>query len=152
MQFTSAAFIKYCEELGIRLCFASIAHPHSNRQVERANTLVLKGLKTRTFDKLKKSGRHCVDELSLTQGRVTGDPFRPRLQGGSGPSIEDMTSLKNSNAWPRSAPPYISKASDLIINTTSAPGRSMLEISSFVGPKLVKGRTISRPCGKVLSW
>jgi hypothetical protein len=33
-----------------------VAHPRSNGQVERANAEILRGLKTRTYDCLKKHG------------------------------------------------------------------------------------------------
>ena len=35
----------YCEQQGIKLNFASVAHPQTNGQVERANGLVSSGLK-----------------------------------------------------------------------------------------------------------
>ena len=53
-QFTSHLFADYCDDMGIKLCFASVAHPHNNGQAERANAEILKGLKTRTYDELKK--------------------------------------------------------------------------------------------------
>jgi transposase InsO family protein len=53
-QFTSGAFQGYYEDLGIQICYASPAHPESNGQVEHANAKILKGLKTRTYDGLKK--------------------------------------------------------------------------------------------------
>ena len=56
-QFTSGAFTSYCEELGIKLCFASVAHPRRSGQAERANTEVLRGLKTKTFNRLETHGR-----------------------------------------------------------------------------------------------
>jgi hypothetical protein len=62
-QFTSGAFQGYCEDLGIQICYASPAHPESNGQVERANAEILKGLKTRTYDGLKKHGKKWLDEL-----------------------------------------------------------------------------------------
>ena len=34
-QFTSNLFGDYCDVMGIKLCFASIAHPRSNGQAER---------------------------------------------------------------------------------------------------------------------
>jgi hypothetical protein len=40
----------------------SIAHPKSNGQVERANVEILKGLKTRTYDCMKKHGAKWIDE------------------------------------------------------------------------------------------
>jgi transposase InsO family protein len=33
-QFTSGAFQGYCEDLGIHICYASIAHPESNGQAK----------------------------------------------------------------------------------------------------------------------
>ena len=76
-------FGDYCEDLGIKLCFASVAHPRSNGQVERANAEILKGLKTRTYDVLAKHGKGWVDELPAvlwanrtTPSRATGEtPF-----------------------------------------------------------------------------
>jgi transposase InsO family protein len=56
-QFTSSAFQGYCEDLSIQICYASPTHPESNGQMERANTKILKGLKTRTYDGLKKHGK-----------------------------------------------------------------------------------------------
>jgi transposase InsO family protein len=62
-QFTSGVFQGYYEDLDIQICYASIAHPESNGQVERANVEILKGLKTRTYDGLKKHGIKWIDEL-----------------------------------------------------------------------------------------
>ena len=62
-QFKSRLFQEYCEDIGIQLCFASVAHPRSNGQVERANAEILRGLKTRTYNCLKKHGAKWVDEL-----------------------------------------------------------------------------------------
>jgi hypothetical protein len=62
-QFTSGAFQGYCEDLGIQICYASVAHPESYGQVEHANVEILKGLKTRTYDGLKKHGKKWIDEL-----------------------------------------------------------------------------------------
>jgi transposase InsO family protein len=40
-QFTSQEFQDYCDKLGTKVFYASIAHPRSNGQVERANAEVL---------------------------------------------------------------------------------------------------------------
>ena len=56
-QFTSHTFMQYIQDLGNKVCFASVAHPQSNGQAEMANGEVLRGLRTNTFDKLHKSGR-----------------------------------------------------------------------------------------------
>jgi transposase InsO family protein len=55
-QFTSSTFQGHCEDLGIQICYASVAHPKSNGQVKRTNADILKGLKMRTYDYLKKHG------------------------------------------------------------------------------------------------
>src|SRR5438105_2511254 len=52
-QFTRSEFTDWCEELGIKICYASVAHPQSNGQVERANGMVLQSIKSRVFDRLK---------------------------------------------------------------------------------------------------
>ena len=75
--------MQYVHALGSEVSFASVAHPKSNGQAERANAEVLRGLKTRTFDKLQKCGRRWINELPVvlwslrtTPNRVTGHiPF-----------------------------------------------------------------------------
>jgi transposase InsO family protein len=82
-QFTNSAFQGYCEDLGIKICCASVAHPKSNGQVERANAEILKGLKTRTYNSLEKHGKKWIDELPcalwgnrISPSQVTGEtPF-----------------------------------------------------------------------------
>jgi transposase InsO family protein len=82
-QFTSGAFQGYCEDLCIQICYASIAHPESNGQVERDNAEILKGLKTCTYDDLKKYDKKWIDELpcalwgnQTSPNRATGEtPF-----------------------------------------------------------------------------
>jgi transposase InsO family protein len=57
-QFTSGLFRDFCPSVGIKICFASVAHPRSNGQAKRANSEVLKGLKTRSFNaKLEACGK-----------------------------------------------------------------------------------------------
>jgi transposase InsO family protein len=82
-QLTSHAFTQYIQSLGSKVSFTSVAHPRSNGQVERMNAEVLRGLKTRAFDKLLKCGRCWIDELPvvlwslrMTPNRATGQaPF-----------------------------------------------------------------------------
>jgi transposase InsO family protein len=62
-QFSNGAFQGYCEDLGIQICYTSVTHPKSNGQVERANVKILKGLKTHTYDGLKKHDKNWIDEL-----------------------------------------------------------------------------------------
>ena len=57
--------MQYVCTLGCKISFASVAHPWSNGQADRANTEVLRGLKTRTFDRLQKRGRRWIEELPV---------------------------------------------------------------------------------------
>jgi hypothetical protein len=45
--FTSKEFKSYCESMGIKLKFASVAHPKTNGQVEKANGLICNRIKKR---------------------------------------------------------------------------------------------------------
>ena len=82
-QFTSHAFMQYIQDLGGKVCFASVAHPRSNGQAERANAEVLRGLRTRPFDRLRRCRQRWIDELPAvlwstrtTPNRATGQtPF-----------------------------------------------------------------------------
>jgi hypothetical protein len=82
-QFKSQHFQEYCKDIGIQLCFTSVAHPRSNGQVERANAEILRGLKIRTYNDLEKHGAKWIDQLPsvlwgnrTTPSRATGEtPF-----------------------------------------------------------------------------
>jgi hypothetical protein len=52
--FTSKDFKNYCESMGIKLKFASVAHPKKNGQVEKANGLICNGIKKRLLIHLKR--------------------------------------------------------------------------------------------------
>ncbi len=62
-QFISADFQDYCIGLGVKICFASVSRPQSNGQVERANGIVLQGIKTRVYDRLMSYDKKWVEEL-----------------------------------------------------------------------------------------
>jgi transposase InsO family protein len=51
-QFTSRKFLEFCDKFHIRVDWAVVAHPQTNGQVERANGMILQGLKPRIFDRL----------------------------------------------------------------------------------------------------
>jgi transposase InsO family protein len=55
-QFTNKKFLEFCDKYHIRVDWAAVAHPQTNGQVERANNMILQGLKPRIFDRLNKSG------------------------------------------------------------------------------------------------
>jgi transposase InsO family protein len=82
-QFTGRKFMEFCDKFHIRVDWAAVAHPQTNGQVERANDLILQGLKPRIFDRLNESGRKWLQEppavvwsLRTTPSRDTGfTPF-----------------------------------------------------------------------------
>jgi hypothetical protein len=49
-QFTGRKFLEFCDKFHIRVDWAAVAHPQTNGQVERANSMILQGLKPRIFD------------------------------------------------------------------------------------------------------
>jgi hypothetical protein len=53
--FPKGVFAKYYGQKGIRLDLASVAHPRSNGQVEKANGLILAIIKPRLVEPLKRS-------------------------------------------------------------------------------------------------
>jgi len=66
--FTGQHFQDFAEGYGIRIDWASVGHPRTNGQVERANGLILQGFKPQIFDQLKKFAGHWVDELLAVLG------------------------------------------------------------------------------------
>jgi hypothetical protein len=63
INFTSKEFKNYCEGLGIKIKFASVAHPKTNRQVKKANGLICNGIKKRLLAPLEKAKSAWIEEL-----------------------------------------------------------------------------------------
>ena len=63
MQFIGKKFLQFYDEYHIWVDWAAIAHPRTNRLVERANGMVLQGLKPRIFNRLNKFGGRWVTKL-----------------------------------------------------------------------------------------
>jgi transposase InsO family protein len=49
-QFTGRKFLEFCDKYHIRVDWAAVAHPQTNSEVERANDMILQGLKPRIQD------------------------------------------------------------------------------------------------------
>jgi transposase InsO family protein len=62
-QFTGKKFLDFCEDHHIRVDWAAVAHPMTNGQVERANGMLLQGLKPRIYNDLNKFGKRWMKEL-----------------------------------------------------------------------------------------
>ncbi|XP_020191717.1 uncharacterized protein [Aegilops tauschii subsp. strangulata] len=68
--------VLYCSISGIRLDLASVAHPQSNGQVERANGLILPGIKPRLVEPLIRSPGSWLDELPAVLWSLRTTPNR----------------------------------------------------------------------------
>jgi ribonuclease HI/transposase InsO family protein len=82
-QFTGKKFLDFCDDHHIHVDWAAVAHPMTNGQVERANGMILQGLKPRIYNDLNKFGKRWMKELPsvvwslrTTPSRATGfTPF-----------------------------------------------------------------------------
>src|ERR1041384_2652660 len=61
--FTAAEFQNFCQELGIKINYASVAHPQSNDQVEKENGLVCGGINKRLLAPPEQAVGNWVEEL-----------------------------------------------------------------------------------------
>jgi hypothetical protein len=61
--FTAIEFRSWAQDYGISIDYALVAHPEANRQVERANGLILVGLKPRLYEELEDYGSKWIEEL-----------------------------------------------------------------------------------------
>lgn len=61
--FTGDEFWDHCEKEGIEVCYASVAHSRANGQVERANGMILDGLRARVQEPLSKAEGRWMKEL-----------------------------------------------------------------------------------------
>jgi transposase InsO family protein len=75
-QFTGKKFLNFCEDHHIRVEWAAVAHPMTNGQVERANGMILQGLKPRIYNDLNKFGKRWMKELPLVVWSLRTTPSR----------------------------------------------------------------------------
>jgi hypothetical protein len=61
--FTTIEFKSWAQDYGISIDYALVAHPEAKEQVERANGLILAGLKPRLYEELKDYGSKWIEEL-----------------------------------------------------------------------------------------
>jgi hypothetical protein len=74
--FAKRVFVEYCGQKGIRLDLASVAHPQSNGQVEKANGLILAGIKPRLVEPLDQPAGCWVEELPSVLWSLRTTPNR----------------------------------------------------------------------------
>jgi hypothetical protein len=61
--FTANQFWEFCENACIKIKYVSVAHRRANGQVERANGMIIDGLKKRLYDENSKKGGKWIHEL-----------------------------------------------------------------------------------------
>jgi hypothetical protein len=74
--FTAEEFKDFCSDQGIKLNYASVSHPQSNGQVEKANGLVCKGIKKRLRVPLRRAAGAWVEELPSVLWSLRTTPNR----------------------------------------------------------------------------
>jgi transposase InsO family protein len=75
-QFIGKKFLDFYEDHHIRVDWATIAHPMINGQVERANGMILQGLKPRIYNDLNKFGKRWIKELPSVVWSLRTTPSR----------------------------------------------------------------------------
>jgi hypothetical protein len=61
--FIAIEFRNWAQDCDINIDYASVAHLEANKQVERANGLILAGLKRRLYEELEDYGSKWIEEL-----------------------------------------------------------------------------------------
>jgi transposase InsO family protein len=74
--FAKGVFAEFCSQKGIRLDLALVAHPQSNGQLEKANGLILAGIKPRPVEPLERSDGCWVEELPSVLWSLRTTPNR----------------------------------------------------------------------------
>ena len=74
--FTADEVKTWCGNMGIKLDYASVYHPQTNGQVERANDLIMSGIKPRLVRSIKESDMHWVEELDSVLWELRTTPNR----------------------------------------------------------------------------
>jgi transposase InsO family protein len=75
-QFTGKKFLNFCDDNNIRVDWSAVAHPKMNGKVERANSMILQGLKPRIFKRLDKFRARWVAELPFVLWSLRTTPCR----------------------------------------------------------------------------
>jgi hypothetical protein len=79
-KFNKHQFWEYCENSGIDVRYVSVAHPRANRQVERANGMVLDALKKWLHDAANSKGGKWIKELPNAIWGLRTQPSKPTGQ------------------------------------------------------------------------
>jgi hypothetical protein len=74
--FTGKKFLNFYDDNNICVDWSAISHPKTNEQVERANDMILQGLKPWIFKRLEKFRARCVAQLPSVLWSLRTTPCR----------------------------------------------------------------------------
>jgi transposase InsO family protein len=74
--FAGGVFARFCGEKGIQMDLASVAHPESNGQVEKANGLILAGIRPQLVEPLERAAGCWIEELPSVLWSLRTTPNR----------------------------------------------------------------------------
>jgi transposase InsO family protein len=74
--FMGKKFLNFCDDNNISVDWSAVAHPKTNGQVERANGMILQGLKPQIFKRLDKFQARWVAELPSVLWSLCTAPCR----------------------------------------------------------------------------
>jgi hypothetical protein len=97
--YTLKEFKNYCEGLGIKLKFASVAHPKTNGQVKKANGLICNGIKKRLLAPLEKAKHAWVDELPSVLWSLRTTPNAATQETMQKPCFQSRSPTKLQESW-----------------------------------------------------
>jgi transposase InsO family protein len=75
-QFTGKKFLNFYDDNHIRVDWSAVAHPKTNGQVDKANNMILQGLKPRIFKRIDKFRARWVAELPSVLWSLHTTPCR----------------------------------------------------------------------------
>jgi hypothetical protein len=79
-QLQQSQFWEYCENNRIDVQYVSVTHPRANRQVKRANGMLLDALKKLLHDAANTKGGKWIKELPNALQRLRTHPTKPTWQ------------------------------------------------------------------------
>ena len=139
-------FARYCGQNNIRLDLSSVAHPETNGQAERANQMILRGIKPQLLAPLQRAAGAWLDELPSVLWSIRTTPNRSTGYTPFFSSIEHKLSCQATSSTTLPGSPHMSR------RITISPGKILSTYSKKKGnlPTRVRQFT-SRTCAAIIA-
>jgi hypothetical protein len=153
-QFMGKKFLNFCDDNHIRVDWSAVAHPKANGQVERANDMILQGLKPRIFKRLDKFRARWVAEfpsvlwsLRTTPSRATA--FTPFFMVHGSEAVLP-TDIDYDSPWVRA---YTEEGNQVALKDTIDQLDEACDVALLGVPNTSRryGATMSATCARVSS-